>query len=172
MKGDTLFLANTLDLGGLEKTTVCISNSLSNDLNVTLYSLKGNKFGYKFNDKLNFVESKNLWVEYFMHPFYTFKAIYSKKLYQKKFLNFFKIKKDLDLCSYQNIILSEADILYAKQIKKINPCANIIGWIHSNFESYKNIYMKDSFNEFKDNLSYVDKVIVLSDEDKNDFFKI
>lgn len=166
MEEKTLFLSNSLSLGGLEKATVSIANALSSEMDITLYSLKGNSFQYSLNPLLTYKEASNLKKFYLFHPISVLRTLNKNNLYKKKQLNFKKIRQDLNLKSYKNIILSEADILYAKNIKSISPRCNLIGWIHSNFDSYKDIYFKDTYHDFLENLKYIDKLIVLSEEDK------
>ncbi|MDT2472014.1 glycosyltransferase [Enterococcus avium] len=172
MGNNVLVLANVLTLGGLEKVIVAISNELSTIMNVTLYSLKGDKFGYEYSKKLSVIFGENTIKNAVLHPILTQKAIIGKKLIQKKTLNFKIIEKNINFFQYDTLILSEADILYAPLIKKKNNNIRIIGWVHSTFDSYKDMYFKDSYKEFLEAISFVDVVVVLSETDKKSYLKI
>lgn len=167
-----LFMANILSLGGLEKVMVTIANALSVSENITLYSLKGDSFGYEYKDNLHILYGGNLKKNAIKHPLLTSNALFNGKLYQKKKLNFKQIEKDINFLEYNTIILSEADILYASQIKEVNPNITIIGWIHNTFESYRDTYMKDSYAQFIDSLLYVDTLIVLTKSDRAKYNEI
>lgn len=172
MKKNILFMANVLALGGLERVIVTISNDLSSIENVTLYSLKGDTFGYQYKPDLTIINGSGAVQNSLLHPIITARAYFDKRLIQKKRLNYKIIEKDLDFFNYDVVILSEADILYAKLIKKMNKKVKIIGWIHSTFESYRDVYMKDSYDEFLEGLKNIDTVIVLTDNDKKKYAKI
>ena len=172
MVNDTIFLVNKLSLGGLEKVSVAVSNSLSNYVNTSIYSLKGDDYGYFLSDKLTYIHGRNRVNNILKHPFTAFRAMIGGKLSDKKEFSYKITKSDVDFLKYRNIVLSEADIFYTEKIKKINPQANIIGWIHSTYESYKDIYMKDSFDLFLKNLSLLDTVVVLTESDKLSFSKL
>lgn len=169
MSKKILFLVNKLSLGGLEKVNVTIVNELAEHENVELYSLKGNSFGYHISSKVKYSHGKRIYWNYFRHPILTLEAIWTNNLYDKKKLNFNQIKKDLNFKNYDFVVLSEADILFANEIIKINPNIKIIGWLHSDFESYKNIYFKNCYNEFIDNLSIMYKVVVVTESDKKKY---
>jgi Glycosyltransferase len=172
MNSKILFLTNTLALGGLEKVNVEVANGLSEIFNTTLYSLKGDSYGYEFSKRLSYKEGNRSKKNVLLHPYKLMSALFGKRLIQKKNLNFTVIKKDLDFSKYSTVILSEADILYAKEIKKIHPTINIVGWIHNTFDSYKDKYMKDSYSEFINNLKYIDTAVVLTDSDRKSYSKI
>lgn len=172
MSTKVLFLANKLALGGLEKVTVAVSNGLSHNNNVTLYSLKGDTYGYHFSNSLTYLTGKNLNRSTLIHPILTLKALIGKKLVQKKTLTFTRIQKDIDFKKYENVILSEADIFFAQSIRKINPNINIIGWIHNTFESYRETYMRDSYSEFINSLSYINTLVVLTESDKKEYLNL
>lgn len=171
-KKNVLFLANILALGGLEKVVVTISNELSRSENVTLYSLKGDTFGYEYANDLTVINGEDLIWNAVRHPSLSLRAIVGRKLVQKKELNFRRIVKDIDFTKFDNVVLSEADILYAALIRKKNPSIKIIGWIHNTFESYRDTYMKGSYNQFLEVLKSVDLLVVLTDNDRNSYSKI
>lgn len=172
MANDTIFFVNKLSLGGLEKVSVIVSNSLSNVIKTSMYSLKGDDYGYILSDKLTYIHGGKRLNHALVHPILILKTIITRKLADKKEFNFKVTKSDVDFLKYNNIVLSEADIFYTEKIKKINPKANVVGWIHSTYESYKEIYMKDSFDLFLKNLLLLDTVVVLTEADRESFSKL
>lgn len=172
MKTKILFLANVLALGGLEKVVVTVSNSLSKFEDVTLYSLKGDTFGYEYSRGLTTIVGQSLIGNSLSHPILFVKAALGKKLFQKKTLNFQRVKNDIDFSKFSTVVLSEADILYARYIREENPEIKIIGWMHSTYESYRNTYMKDSYGAFLDCLKELNSIVVLTQADKKAYSSI
>lgn len=172
MKKRVLFLVNNLVLGGLEKVNVTIVNELSNTENITLYSFKGNDFGYQLNSKVKYICGGKRYTNYLRHPILTFKALKTNNLYDKKMINFKQIEKDLNFREYDFVVLSEADILFSKEILKINPDIEIISWLHNDFASYKNFYFKDCYTQFIENLSLANSVVTLTENDRRKYLPL
>ena len=169
-----LFVNERLDIGGVQRVTSVITNSLSEYYDVYIYSNQFYKVSYDFNSNLQFHKGASF-----------FKKKMNKGI-RKALINSIHLetdpyllnKKDYDdaisyiLSLKVDIVVLVAEwVLIARYLRAKLPNLKIICWLHQDYNTYKNIDFKAHYSYFKRSLSVVDKVIVLTKEDKMKYSK-
>lgn len=165
-------LNESFGMGGIERVSSIIGKGLINH-NVLYYSMFDDKNYYEIDHEVITLNSNIKVNKYLNHKNYIRKVLqgisvdFSPTWYHrdriKKFINWVEMNK-IDVVIVSGPLLIST-ISYLKKYTD----ARYIAWIHNNFQTYMNIYTKGFNKYFISSLKEADEVLVLTNEDLNDY---
>lgn len=152
-----LIVLENVVMDGVKRAATVLGNALTDQTDVTFYSLEN------------------------VPPYYELKAklVVAKRPASGQVLNFFGKKpyetyqnQIDDLCTYikegnfQTVILAAGlTTSFAPLIKRAAPKTHVIGWMHNNFQTYMSRYYQFMQTEFVNGLKACDTVVTLTTSD-------
>lgn len=172
MKKKIIFCSDNFGIGGIQRVNTVIGQQLSMKYKVSYLSLSGKDDGFDIGQQL-IIHKQSLKEKVLNFPFHVKSAFYwhffNRDLNYDFWSNYNSPNYYKTLYEYDTVILSGSCILFASKIKKVYPLKNVIIWIHNSHDIYFNRYFKNNKKELIDNLRAANKVVVLTDQDKEDF---
>lgn len=165
-------LNESFGMGGIERVSSIIGEGLTNH-NVLYYSLSDDQNYYGIDNEIITLNSNSNVNKYLNYKNYIRKVLqgirvdFSPAWYYndriKKFINWVEMNK-IDV-----VIVSGPLLISTISCLKKYTDARYIAWIHNNFQTYMNNYTKGFKNYFISGLKEADEVVVLTNEDLNDY---
>ena len=167
-----MIVVGTLTTGGMERVNTVLANKLGETNDVFLYTIRGDKDSFypltvpllKNNKTENSSRRLNI--------------LRLSGLLRLKFINQWiykneaaKVIKIIEKETPDTIIFNAENVLCLPFVKKAFPEINYISWLHNNANTYLTRVFKGIKSDFIKSLAQSNKVVSLTDEDK-DIFKI
>lgn len=166
------FVVGCLHMGGLEKVTVHIVNTLSTDYEIDLIVLGSNNQFYKVDKRVNIIEGN-------IH--YSFLEKLKRKIFRffckKHYINFTKEIKFIEYLveknSYSAVIAVDGNnaMIIDKVYQKVESknTFKFITWVHNNYNTYFNNYFRLYKEDLGHALSNSDYVVTLTESDAKSY---
>lgn len=169
---------NDFGLGGLQRVTTVIGESLGKNNEVFFYSLKGTENYYNINH--NFIDGSTIFdTNKLFKQFIRGRRLFEKIKKKGEFIpinyvkrNIDKLIEFIDIHNINILILSGADVTsYIPYIKNQQPKVKIVAWQHSNAKTYFNNYAKSFQQEYFEGITAADAAVCLTIQDLNAYSK-
>ena len=173
MKNKILFAIGDLRIGGVARVQSVIVNELSRrNHDIDLFSFRETESYYPLFKKVIFPEkSLNNWrfqkllIQTGINKYILRRTVdMITRPNDKHFENLVKYVREN---KYSTIVLVEQWIIYAEKLKQMFPEMKLIGWLHLDLNHYETYHLAKSKNQFLDGLRGCDRLIVLTQEEKN-----
>lgn len=173
MKNKILFAIGDLRIGGVARVQSVIVNELSRkNHDIDLFSFRETESYYPLFKKVIFPKkSLNNWrfhkllIQTGINKYILRRTVdMITRPNDKHFENLVKYVRE---SKYSTIVLVEQWIIYAKKLKQIFPEVKLIGWLHLDLGHYETYHLAKSKNQFLAGLRGCDRIIVLTQEEKN-----
>lgn len=169
---NTLVVADDFGVGGLQRVTAKIGQNFAEEHHVEFLSLFSKDNFYLTEEPLIGISKQQ----------YRFVRVFSKlfrivgmnaDLAFENYIFYRKIKKYIIQKNIQTVILSGGwGILTGRYLRNDFPNLKIIIWIHNDFDIYLNKYYQKQKKELEVSIKNVDKVVVLTDNDKRKVLRL
>jgi len=173
MKNKILFAIGDLRIGGVARVQSVIVNELSRrNHDIDLFSFRETESYYPLFKKVIFPEkSLNNWrfqkllIQTGINKYILRRTVdMITRPNDKHFENLVKYVREN---KYSTIVLVEQWIIYAEKLKQMFPEMKLIGWLHLDLNHYETYHLAKSKNQFLNGLRVCDRLIVLTQEEKN-----
>lgn len=168
-----VFVVKDMEMGGLQKVTSVIADSLASKFEVSILSVEQTPSFFKLSvplETISFTERKLSWgfrkiITKFRHEVLRNSDPFWMQITDRQTES---LLKKLEILNPDVIVLEEQMILLSNNLKEKGDYS-IIGWIHNSFDAYFSTYFRNRKCMMEQSLKLCDKVVCLTEDDQRKF---
>lgn len=168
-----VFVVKDMEMGGLQKVTSVIADSLASKFEVSILSVEQTPSFFKLSvplETISFTERKLSWgirkiITKFRHEVLRNSDPFWMQITDRQAES---LLKKLEILNPDVIVLEEQMILLSNNLKEKGDYS-IIGWIHNSFDAYFSTYFRNRKCMMEQSLKLCDKVVCLTEDDQRKF---
>jgi glycosyltransferase involved in cell wall biosynthesis len=164
-----IFVTSDLNIGGLQRVTTLVGNSLSKKNEISFFLLKK---GLVYSTDLKVIYSEKNIFETLLNLAEKIKNRFFKIVTKTEELNSFyyrQLLKEIKNQQVNTVVLTGYSLLFAERLKKEIPSLKVILWMHNNYEVYFQNYFQNFSELLKKCIEKADKIVTLTEIDKLGF---